>query len=51
MARVVHVREKKTRLMEVDQLDSIGIAKMEASGREMGARRDASDIAPGSNRV
>jgi hypothetical protein len=51
IARVVHVREKKTRLREVDQLDSIGMAKMEASGREIGARRDASDIAPGGDRT
>jgi hypothetical protein len=51
IARVVHVREKKTRLREVDQPDSMGIAKMEASGREMGARSDARDIAPGGDRV
>jgi hypothetical protein len=44
IARVVHVREKKTRLRDVDQLDNIGIAKREASGRDIGARRDDRDI-------
>jgi len=31
-------------LTDVDQLDSIGIAKRDASGREIGARREESDI-------
>jgi hypothetical protein len=44
-ARVVHVREKKTRFKDVLHDESIGIAKSEASGKEMGARRDVSDIA------
>jgi hypothetical protein len=41
---VVHVREKKTRLRDVDQEDSMGIAKREAKGRERGARRAERDI-------
>jgi hypothetical protein len=44
-ARVVHVKEKKTRFKDVLHDDSIGIANSEANGREMGARRDVSDIA------
>jgi hypothetical protein len=42
---VVQVREKKTRLRDVDQEDSMGIAKREAKGRERGARRAESDMA------
>ena len=41
---VVHVREKKTRFRDVDQEDSIGIAKRDASGRVIGARREERDI-------
>lgn len=44
MAIVVHVSEKKTRFMEVDQEESIGIAKSDANGRVIGARRPESDI-------
>jgi hypothetical protein len=36
---VVHVREKKTRLSEVDHDESIGRARKGASGRVRGVRR------------
>jgi hypothetical protein len=41
---VVQVREKKTRLRDVDQEDRNGIAKREANGKESGVRRLLSDI-------
>lgn len=44
MAIVVHVREKNTRFIDVCHEESIGIAKSEAIGRVMGARREESDI-------
>jgi len=34
MAMVVHVMLKKTRFKDVDQLESIGMANIEAMGRE-----------------
>lgn len=42
---MVHVKEKNTRFRDVLQDDSIGIAKSEASGSDIGARRDVSDMA------
>jgi hypothetical protein len=44
MAMVVHVREKNTRLRDVDQPESIGIANKDARGSDRGARRDDNDI-------
>lgn len=44
MATVVHVKEKKTRFIDVDQEESMGIAKREPSGRAMGASNPESDI-------
>ncbi len=41
---VVQVRERKTRLMEVDQEESMGIAKSEARGRVSGVRRAVRDM-------
>ena len=43
-AMVVQVRERKTRLMDVDQEESMGIAKREARGRVSGVRRAVRDI-------
>ena len=42
---VVQVRDRKTRLMEVDHEESIGIAKSEASGRVKGVRSAVRDMA------
>lgn len=44
MASVVHVRLRKTRFKDVDQDDSIGMAKREARGRVKGASKDDRDI-------
>ena len=44
MAMVVHVRLMKTRFREVDQEESMGIAKREARGRVIGASSAESDI-------
>jgi hypothetical protein len=41
---VVQVREKKTRFRDVDQEESMGIAKREARGRVIGERRVVRDI-------
>ena len=41
---VVQARERKTRLREVDQEESMGIARSEARGTVKGARRDVRDI-------
>lgn len=43
-AIVVQARERNTRFRDVDHDDSMGIARMEASGTVKGARRDVSDI-------
>jgi hypothetical protein len=43
-AIVVHARERKTRLSDVDHDDSMGIASSDASGTVNGARRDMRDI-------
>lgn len=41
---VVQVRDRKTRLMEVDQEESMGIAKSEARGRVKGVRSAVRDM-------
>lgn len=41
---VVQVSERKTRLMDVDQEESMGIAKSEARGRVSGVRRAVRDM-------
>lgn len=41
---VVHVRLRKTRFKDVDQEESIGMAKREAKGRVMGANSAERDI-------
>ena len=43
-AIVVHAKERKTRLRDVDQEESIGMASREANGTVRGARRDVRDI-------
>jgi hypothetical protein len=43
-AIVVHARDRKTRLSEVDHDDSIGMASNEARGTVKGARSDVNDI-------
>lgn len=44
-ASVVHASERKIRLSDVDQEESIGIARREAMGRGMRFKREESDIA------
>jgi hypothetical protein len=44
-AIVVHARERKTRLRDVDHDESIGIARREARGAAKGVRRAVKDIA------
>lgn len=44
-AIVVHARDRKTRLSDVDHDDSMGIAKSDANGTVNGASRDVRDIA------
>lgn len=43
-ANVVQARERKIRLRDVDQEDSIGIARREAMGSGMRFRREESDM-------
>jgi hypothetical protein len=44
-AIVVHARERKTRLRDVDHDESMGIARREARGAANGVRRAVRDIA------
>ena len=44
MAIVVHVKEKKTRLMDVPQEESIGRARKGAKGRAREERSEESDM-------
>ena len=41
---MVHVKLRKTRFKDVDQEESIGMAKKEAKGRVMGASNAERDI-------
>jgi hypothetical protein len=43
-ATVVHASDRKTRLRDVDQEDSMGMARREARGTVKGARSADSDI-------
>lgn len=43
-AMVVQARERKMRLRDVDQEESMGMARREARGTVKGARRDVNDM-------
>lgn len=48
---MVQASERKIRLSDVDQEESMGIARREAMGRGIRLRRDESDMLIDSNRV